>query len=121
MDIVEVREFGGPGVLVAGTAPDPVAGAGQVVIGVVAADVMSLDAQLRAGWGQEYFPLRPPYTPGTGVAGRVLEVGDGVPAEWLGRRVAALLPGGGGYATRAVADVDRKSTRLNSSHVKISY
>ncbi|HLU74974.1 MAG TPA: zinc-binding dehydrogenase [Nonomuraea sp.] len=105
MDIVEVREFGGPGVLVAGTAPDPVAGAGQVVIGVVAADVMSLDAQLRAGWGQEYFPLRPPYTPGTGVAGRVLEVGDGVPAEWLGRRVAALLPGGGGYATRAVADV----------------
>ncbi|SEG38441.1 NADPH:quinone reductase [Nonomuraea solani] len=104
MNVVEVTKYGGPEVLVAGTAPDPVAGVGQVVIGVSVADVMSIDAQLRAGWGREWFPGEPPFVPGTGVAGRVLAVGDGVDPAWVGRRVAALVPGGG-YAERVVADV----------------
>ncbi|MBT2226946.1 zinc-binding dehydrogenase [Nonomuraea sp. NEAU-A123] len=97
--------FGGPEVLAVKRAPDPVAGPGQVVIGVSVVDVMSIDAQLRAGWGKEWFPLRPPYVPGTGVAGRVLSVGEGVDPAWTGRRVAALLPSGG-YAERAVAELD---------------
>lgn len=106
MKIVEVTRFGGPEVLVAGRAPGPEAGPGQVVIAVSVVDVMSIDAQLRAGWGREWFPARPPYVPGTGVAGRVVSVGDGVEAGWAGRRVAALLPGGGAYAERAVAGVE---------------
>lgn len=105
MNVVEVTKFGGPEVLVATWAPDPVAGPGQVLIGVSAVDVMSIDAQLRAGWGKDWFPARPPFVPGTGVAGRVLSVGDGVDPGWAGRRVAALLPGGG-YAERAVAGVE---------------
>ncbi|MEV0380856.1 zinc-binding dehydrogenase [Nonomuraea sp. NPDC050643] len=104
MNVVEVTKYGGPEVLVAGQAPEPVAGPGQVVIGVSVVDVMSIDAQLRAGWGRDWYPAEPPFVPGTGVAGRVLSVGDGVEAAWVGRRVAALLPGGG-YAERAVADV----------------
>ncbi|MEV5897696.1 zinc-binding dehydrogenase [Nonomuraea fuscirosea] len=103
MNVVEVTKYGGPEVLVAGHAPDPVAGAGQMVIGVSVADVMSIDAQVRSGWGREWFPGEPPYVPGTGVAGRVLSVGDGVDATWIGRRVAALVPGGG-YAERVAAD-----------------
>ncbi|MEV4072899.1 zinc-binding dehydrogenase [Nonomuraea fuscirosea] len=105
MNVVEVTKYGGPEVLVAGQAPDPVAGAGQLVIGVSVADVMSIDAQLRSGWGREWFPGEPPYVPGTGVAGRVLSVGDGVDAGWIGRRVAALVPGGG-YAERVAADAE---------------
>ncbi|MEU4226148.1 zinc-binding dehydrogenase [Nonomuraea sp. NPDC026600] len=105
MNIVEVTGFGGPEVLEVRQAPDPVAGPGQVVIGVSVVDVMSIDAQLRAGWGKEWFPLRPPFVPGTGVAGRVLSVGAGVDPAWTGRRVAALLPAGG-YAERAVAGLD---------------
>ncbi|WP_250905365.1 zinc-binding dehydrogenase [Nonomuraea sp. NEAU-A123] len=105
MNVVEVTGFGGPEVLAVKRAPDPVAGPGQVVIGVSVVDVMSIDAQLRAGWGKEWFPLRPPYVPGTGVAGRVLSVGEGVDPAWTGRRVAALLPSGG-YAERAVAELD---------------
>ncbi|WP_428834485.1 alcohol dehydrogenase catalytic domain-containing protein, partial [Nonomuraea maheshkhaliensis] len=105
MNVVEVKKFGGPEVLVAERAPDPVAGAGQLVIGVSVADVMSIDAQLRSGWGREWFPGEPPYVPGTGVAGRVLSAGDGVDAGWIGRRVAALVPGGG-YAERVAADAE---------------
>ncbi|NRQ39681.1 alcohol dehydrogenase catalytic domain-containing protein, partial [Nonomuraea sp. NN258] len=106
MNVVEVTRFGGPEVLTVRRVADPVAGPGQVVIGVSVADVMSVDAQLRAGWGREWSPLRPPFVPGTGVAGRVLAAGDGVDPSWVGRRVAALLPSGGGYAERAVAGVE---------------
>ncbi|MER6946207.1 zinc-binding dehydrogenase [Nonomuraea sp. NPDC000554] len=125
MKVVEVTRFGGPEVLQAGSAPDPVAGPGQLVVGVAVVDVMSLDAQLRAGWGQEWFPSRPPFVPGTGVAGHVLSVGEGVDASWVGRRVAALVPGGG-YAERAVADAatvvavpDRLSLRQAAALVQV--
>ncbi|GGS68721.1 hypothetical protein GCM10010176_009000 [Nonomuraea spiralis] len=104
MDVVEVTRFGGPEVLRVRRVDDPVAGPGQVVVGVSVADVMSLDAQLRAGWGQEWFPLRPPFVPGTGVAGRVLSAGDGVDPAWVGRRVAALVSSG--YAERVAVGVD---------------
>ncbi|NUP61722.1 MAG: alcohol dehydrogenase catalytic domain-containing protein, partial [Nonomuraea sp.] len=104
MKVVEVTKFGGPDVLQARRAADPVAGPGQVVIGVSVADVMSLDAQLRAGWGKEWFPNRPPFVPGTGVAGRVLSAGDGVDPAWVGRRVAAQV--NGGYSEQVVTGLD---------------
>ncbi|WP_425415314.1 zinc-binding dehydrogenase [Pseudonocardia acaciae] len=99
---VRVREFGGPEVLVAEEVADPVAGPGQVVVGMAAADVIYLDTLLRGGWGGDYFPLEPPYVPGGGGAGRVLSVGEGVDRGWLGRRVVARASGG--YAERVVAD-----------------
>ncbi|RVX43235.1 NADPH:quinone reductase-like Zn-dependent oxidoreductase [Nonomuraea polychroma] len=103
MRVVEVTQFGGPETLQVREAPEPVAGPGQVLIGVSAVDVMSIDAQVRSGWGREWFAHEPPFVPGTGVAGRVLSVGDGVDAGWAGRRVAALVPGGG-YAEQVAAD-----------------
>src|SRR5690606_41204222 len=47
-------------------------------------------------------------------------------AGGLGERLLLLAPGGalfrrGPYRPRSGAGLDRKSTRLNSSHVKISY
>lgn len=106
MRTVQVTAFGGPEVLVAGQAPEPVAGAGQVVIGVSVADVLFLDAQLRSGWGAEYFGMSPPYVPGGGVGGRVLSVGEGVDPGWIGRQVVTMTDGGG-YAERAVASAER--------------
>jgi len=109
MRVVEVTKFGGPEVLQVRQAADPVAGPGQVVVGVSAADVMSLDAQLRAGWGQEWFPNRPPFVPGTGVAGRVLSAGEGVDPGWVGRRGAALVSGGDAESVGARAGSGRAS------------
>jgi NADPH2:quinone reductase len=106
--VIEVTRFGGPEVLTAATAPVPVAGPGEVVIDVAAADVIFLDAMIRSGEATGFFPVRPPYVPGGGVAGTVAATGDGVDRAWLGRRVIARTggPGGsGGYAERAAAAI----------------
>jgi NADPH2:quinone reductase len=105
MLVVEVSRFGGPEVLTARQVPDPAAGPGQVVIATVAADVLLVDTMIRAGRGVDFFPVRPPYVPGNGVAGQVVAVGDGVDRSWTGRAAVArtgAAGGSGGYAERAV-------------------
>ncbi|WP_049567865.1 zinc-binding dehydrogenase [Nonomuraea sp. SBT364] len=105
MRAIQVREFGGPDMLVAVDLPAPVAGPGQVVVGLAAADVIYLDTLLRRGWGGEFFPRTPPYVPGTGGAGTVLSTGEGVDPAWIGRRVVATLDTG--YAEQVVAGLDQ--------------
>jgi len=98
-------------VLAARELPDPEPAAGEVVVGVEAADVMFLDTRLRAGWGRDFFPVEPPYVPGGGISGTVRAVGPEVDPALIGRRVvgataASGLFGGvptGGYAERALA------------------
>jgi NADPH:quinone reductase len=104
MRIIRVAEFGGPEVLVPQEARAPIAGPGEAVVDVAVAPVLFLDAQMRSGTGAEYFPLRPPYIPGVGVAGRVASVGDGVDQAWVGRRVVADVAGG--YVEQALVGVD---------------
>lgn len=103
MRAIYVQQFGGPEVLVAQEVPDPVAGLGQVVVGLAAADVIYLDTLLRSGWGGQTFPVQPPYVPGGGGAGAVLCVGEGVDPGWVGRRVV-VRKFGGGYAERVAAE-----------------
>ncbi len=105
MRVVQVTRFGGPEVLIVGQGAEPVAGPGQVVVGVAVADVLFLETQLRGGWGAEYFDVSPPYVPGGGVGGRVLSVGEGVDPGWVGRDVVTMT-GGGGYAEKALASAD---------------
>ncbi|MFI9553388.1 zinc-binding dehydrogenase [Nonomuraea endophytica] len=100
MNIVEVTQFGGPEVLRVRQSSPVTAGPGEVVIEVRAADVLSIEVQLRTGWGQEWFGTQPPYVPGTAVAGVVRSAPEA--GSWEGRRVAALLPGGG-YAEQVAA------------------
>ncbi|HLL37547.1 MAG TPA: zinc-binding dehydrogenase [Streptomyces sp.] len=100
----QVKEFGGPEVLVPVEAPDPEPGPGEVLIEVSHADTIYLETQLRAGWGGEYFTVTPPYVPGGGVAGTVRDLGPGVEERWRGRRVAAFVDGS--YAERALAPTD---------------
>jgi NADPH:quinone reductase-like Zn-dependent oxidoreductase/GAF domain-containing protein len=97
-----VSRFGGPEVFELAELPDPRPGPGQVVIAVEAADTLFLETVVRSGAGQDYWPMRPPYVPGNGVAGRVIQAGDGVAASLPGQRVAAHTGGEGGYADRAV-------------------
>ncbi|MEU2586572.1 zinc-binding dehydrogenase [Streptomyces avermitilis] len=103
MRAAQVREFGGPEVLVPVDLPDPVPGPDEVVIEVAYTDTIFVETQLRSGWGREFFPAEPPYVPGGGVSGVVGALGPGVPAEWLGRRVTSFVTGS--YAERAVAAV----------------
>jgi NADPH2:quinone reductase len=107
MRAVQAIEFGPPDVLVPSELPEPTAGPEQVVVGVKFAPVLFLDTQIRAGWGREWFPVTPPYTPGAGVAGEITSVGEGVDPEWVGRRVVADTAEGGGYLERAAVEADR--------------
>jgi NADPH:quinone reductase len=108
MLVIEVGEFGGPEVLVPRQVPDPAPGAGQVVVRAAAADVLFVDTLIRSGLGVDFFPIRPPYVPGNGVAGRVIATGDGVDPSWAGRAVVARTGGSGGwggYAEQALIAV----------------
>ena len=107
MRAISVARFGGPEVLAAVEAPDPAAGPGELVVAASASDVMFVDTAIRSGRGVRFFPIRPPYIPGSGVGGTVIAVGDGVDHGWLGRPVIAHIASAvGGYAERAVVSLE---------------
>lgn len=93
MRAVEIREPGGPEVLVPVTKPVPVPKHGQIVIRVAYAGVNRPDALQRAG---SYAPpANASPLPGLEASGTVVEVGPGVTRYAIGDKVCALLPGGG--------------------------
>ncbi|GAA2089168.1 zinc-binding dehydrogenase [Aeromicrobium tamlense] len=109
MHAIRHHEFGPADVLRLERLPDLAPAPGQLRMAVEAAGVHLLDTSIRAGDSFGAGP-RPelPLVPGREVAGVVDEVGAGVDAGWLGRRVVAHLGfGGGGYADQAVVAADR--------------
>jgi putative PIG3 family NAD(P)H quinone oxidoreductase len=100
MFCIEISSPGGPEVLRAAERPDPVPGAGEILIRVEAAGVNRPDVMQRAG----RYPPPPGASdiPGLEVAGTVAALGSGVSGWSVGDRVCALVTGGG-YATLCVA------------------
>jgi putative PIG3 family NAD(P)H quinone oxidoreductase len=100
MIAIEIREPGGPEVLVPVERPRPVPGPGDVLIKVAAAGVNRPDVMQRRG---QYAP--PPGAsdiPGLEVAGTIDSVGGDVSDWHVGDPVCALVAGGG-YAELCVA------------------
>lgn len=99
---IEISSPGGPQVLTPAERPDPVPGAGELLIRVAAAGVNRPDVFQRRG----SYPPPPGASdiPGLEVAGTVAALGDGVRGWQVGDRVCALVAGGG-YATLCVAPV----------------
>ncbi len=98
-----MRSFGGPEVLEAGEAPDPVPGAGQAIIDVAIAGVTFVETQFRASGAGPFRPALP-MIPGNGVGGRVAAVGEGVDPRLVGTAVVTSTGGSGGYAERVAVD-----------------
>jgi len=105
VNVVHAVRFGGPEVLEVAEAADPVADPGCVVVDVADVDVLTIDAQIRAGQAQQWFETRPPYVPGAGIAGTVSDVGPGVEDAWCGCAVVADTPNGG-YVERVAVAAD---------------
>ncbi|GAA2420844.1 zinc-binding dehydrogenase [Actinomadura vinacea] len=103
MRAVWLKEFGGPEVLVAGEAPDPVPGPGQVLVEVEFANITFVETQFRSG-GFSPFQVELPVIPGNGVGGVVTEVGEGADPGLVGTRVVTGTGGSGGYAEVAAVD-----------------
>ena len=100
MTAIEISSPGPPEVLRAVERPDPIPGAGEVLIHVAAAGVNRPDVMQRQG----AYPPPAGVTdiPGLEVAGVIESLGDGV-SDWrVGDTVCALVAGGG-YATKCVA------------------
>src|SRR3954464_10594485 len=97
MRAVTISEPGGPEVLGWGEGPDPVCGAGEVIIDVAATAVNRADLLQRQG----HYPPPPGASPYLGLecAGHIRAIGEGVVGWTVGDAVCALLTGGG-YAER---------------------
>ncbi|MFJ5225461.1 zinc-binding alcohol dehydrogenase family protein [Streptomyces sp. NPDC088400] len=110
MKAVVVDSFDGSGSLSLVDLPDPVPGPGQIQITVRASGVGHTDIASRRGEFAR-FP-EPGFVPGTEAAGVVTATGDGVDDAWLGRRVFAVLPDGGGYAELVTVRTDAALAEL---------
>jgi len=101
MTCIEIKEPGGPEVLVPTSRPLPQAGPGQVLVQVAAAGINRPDVIQRQG----SYPPPPGASdiPGLEIAGTVVALGEGVDAALLGNKVCALVTGGG-YATYCLAE-----------------
>ena len=100
MQAIAIAEPGGPEVLRLEERPVPRPGPGQVLVEVAFAGVNRPDVLQRLG----RYPPPPGASPipGLEIAGEIVALGEAVPAELLGRKVCALVTGGG-YAEYCVA------------------
>jgi putative PIG3 family NAD(P)H quinone oxidoreductase len=100
MIAIEIREPGGPEVLVPVERPTPIPAAGEVLIKVAAAGVNRPDVFQRLG----RYPPPPGVTdiPGLEVSGIITKVASGAGSFRVGEAVCALVAGGG-YAEYCVA------------------
>lgn len=116
MHAVRVHQFGGPDALVWDKVPRPRPGRGEVLMQVKAAGVAAWDAWIAAG--RSVLPHLLPLTPGSDVAGVVVDTGAAVSHLRNGDEVFGLTNGQftGGYAEYAVASaamLTRKPARLS--------
>jgi NADPH:quinone reductase len=106
MKAIRVHKTGGPEVLQLDEVPDPVPGAGQVLVEIKAAGVNPADTYVRSGNYAIVPPL--PYTPGGDAAGIVKATGAGVRGVAVGDRVYISATQSqkpvGTYAELAVCD-----------------
>src|SRR2546426_3516156 len=134
-DTYKAVEVSAPGVLRVVERPIREPGAGQVRIRVEACGVCHTDAATVTG---RYPGLIPSRVPGHEVVGRIEALDSGVSKWKIGQRVGVGFFGGEDGVCDAcrrgdivncqnpvipgvTVDGDRKSTRLNSSHLVISY
>ncbi len=99
MKSIRVHQFGEPDVLKVEDIPDPVAGPGQIAVGLCAIGVNPVETYIRKGIAG---PAQFPYTPGTDGAGIVESIGDGVTRAKPGDRVYLSGSVSGTYAQRAL-------------------
>ncbi len=93
MKAAYIEKFGGPEVLQYGDLPDPVAGAGEVVVDVHASTVNAADWKFRGGEYGRHANVKFPQIPGRDFSGVVSAVGDGADLK-VGDAVFGVLGAG---------------------------
>lgn len=90
MKAIVVHKYGGPEELKFEDYPDPVPGAGQVLVRVAATSINPFDFKRRSGAAKEGAPIKFPGVIGVDVSGTVLKLGAGVSGFSVGDQVLAM-------------------------------
>src|ERR1700685_1851122 len=90
MKAIVVHEYGGPEVLKYEDYPDPVPGAGEVLVRVAAASVNPIDYKRRARLTKDFYPMTSPGLIGVDMSGTVAKLGAGVEGFSVGDQVFAM-------------------------------
>ena len=90
MKAVVVHQYGGPEVLKFEDYPDPVPGAGEVLVRVAATSVNPIDYKRRAGLTKDFYPIQFPGLIGVDIAGTVVKIGPEVEGFAIGDQVFAM-------------------------------
>src|ERR1700729_1216529 len=90
MKAIVVHEYGGPEVLKFEEYPDPIPGAGEVLVRVAATSVNPIDYKRRAGLTKDFYPLKFPGLIGVDMSGTVVKLGPGVDGFAVGDQVFAM-------------------------------
>ena len=104
MKAIICNQFGLPDSLIFGELQDPKPAKNQILIAVEGCGVNFPDVLIIQGKYQ--FKPELPFSPGGEVAGKVIELGEGVTQFQVGQSVLALC-GWGGFAEKVAVDVDR--------------
>ncbi len=107
MRAVRFEEYGDVDVLRVEEVPDPVPGAGEVVVKVVTAGVNPGESAIRSGAGKDRFPAHFPEGQGSDLAGVVSAVGAGVTEVAVGQAVIGLSDHRNAQAEYALLPADR--------------
>jgi NADPH:quinone reductase-like Zn-dependent oxidoreductase len=105
MKAIVVHEYGGPEVLKYEDYPDPVPGAGEVLVRVAAASVNPIDYKRRAGLTKDFYPMTFPGLIGVDMSGTVAKLGPGVEGFSVGDQVFAMADNT--YAELCVVKADK--------------
>jgi NADPH:quinone reductase-like Zn-dependent oxidoreductase len=90
MKAIVVHQYGGPEVLKFEEYPDPVPGAGEVLVRVAASSVNPIDYKRRAGLTKDFYPIKFPGLIGVDIAGTVVKIGAGVEGFSAGDEVFSM-------------------------------
>jgi NADPH:quinone reductase-like Zn-dependent oxidoreductase len=98
MKAIVIHQYGGPEQMKFEDFPDPVAGAGEVLVRVAATSINPIDFKRRSGMAKEFAPVKFPGIVGADLSGTVAKVGPGVSGFSVGDRVF-------GMATQSYAEL----------------
>ena len=114
MKAIQIRQYGGAEQLQMVEAPIPRAGAGQIVVRIVATSFNPIEPNRASGNMRQVFPLQFPFTPGGDLSGVVDSVGEGVTEFRVGDEVIGYSMAGGAYAEFIAIDAENVALKPKS-------
>jgi NADPH:quinone reductase-like Zn-dependent oxidoreductase len=90
MKAILVHKYGGPEELKFEEYPDPVPGAGEVLVRIAATSINPFDIMRRSGAAKDAAPIKFPGIVGVDLSGTILKVGSGVSGFAVGDQVFAM-------------------------------